>query len=193
VLLVLVLLLTALVQALPARADDEQDIRALLGGDVAAMQISEGWALVDVGIPGTSSMEQVVLRRYKGHWRRITTPSSLSRGEVLALGMSSTVANELGLGEPPDDSISALQTAMQKAGLTHGKFNIASFRGGFLALTTNDVHDGFHIWAWNGRTWKPFFAVEPKASGAVINKAFDDHGIPRYIEYRLLFGRGGSH
>lgn len=185
----LALLLTAL-SLRPVLADDEQEIRALLGRDMATCLVSGGWAVADVGSIQKDNVEVVLLRRYKGEWRRMSNPGSLSRGELIALGMSDQTALDFGMGEVPEKVITGLRSATVKNHLAHKNFNIVTFRTTFLAYTSNGSRgEGFQIWFYNGR-WNPLFAVEPNTSQADIDKTFDSHKIPRFTEYRLLVGRG---
>lgn len=188
-LIVLVLLLTAL-SLRPVLADDEQEIRALLGRDVVTCLVSGGWAMADVGSIQNDNIEVVLLRRYKGQWRRMSNPGNLSRGELLALGMTDQIALDFGMGEVPEKVITGLRSAMVKNHLEHKNFNIVTYRTTFLAYTANGSRgEGFQIWFYNGR-WNPLFAVEPRTPQADIDKTFDGQKIPRFIEYRLLVGRG---
>ena len=186
----LALLLLLVLSTRAALADDEQDIRALLGRDVATFLVSGNWAVADVGNIQKATIEVVLLHRYKGEWRRVGTPGGLSRAELLALGVPDEAAADFGLGQVPDKVISSLSSAMSSAGLHHKSFNVITYGGTFLGYTSNGPRsDGYQVWAYMG-SWKPLFRVEPKTSQADADKTFDSHHIPLFTEYRLLIGRG---
>lgn len=189
----LTFLLACALSLRPAAADDEQEVRALLGPAMTTCFVSGSWAMADIGTVQRGDVELVLLRRYKGEWRRMSGAGSLTRGELLALGMSDQTAFDFGLGEVPDKVITGLRSAMIRAGIHHKSFNIVTFRGAFLACTHNDMRgEGCQIWAWVGTRWTPFFKVEPGLSQAELDTAFDAHQVPRFTEYRLLVGRAGT-
>lgn len=187
--LVLALLLAAL-SLRPVLADDEPEIRTLLGREMVTCMVSGGWAVADVGSLQNDNIEVVLLRRYKGQWRRMSNPGNLTRGELMALGMTDQAAVDFGLGEVPEKVITGLRGAMVSNRIAHKNFNIVTYRGSYLAFTSNGARsEGFQIWYYGNR-WNPLFAVEPNTAQAEVDKVFDGQKIPRFIEYRLLIGRG---
>lgn len=191
-LLVTCLILIATTAIRPALADDEQEVRAILGQKVATVAVAGNWAMADLGTIDSGSVELVLLHRYKGQWSRMAGAGNMTRGELLAIGMPIPTAYSFGLGEVPPEVGQQLRGAMEKAGFKHSNFNIVTSQNAFLAYTANDMKaDGYQVWIYNAsKKWVKLFWVEPKTTQAATDAIFQKNGIPKFIEYRVLIGRG---
>lgn len=155
--------------------------------------IEGNWAMGDVGSLEKGTAELVLLRRYKGEWRKMTSTGNFSPMEMIALGVPVQTARNFGLGEVPPEIVRSLHNSVKSEGLKHASFNVVTFQGGFMAFTaSNPRKEGIQVWYSPGKGWKKLFFVDPNLDQAAVDGIFAKNGVPLFLEYRVLIQRANN-